>query len=146
VKRRTLHIPHPFAEINATPLIDVVMCLIVFFLIVGKLAADQRRALDLPRSATGISEPASATEQVNIDVFPAAAAGPPQVAIDGQTTPRAALEQTLRDHLSRLGNSSAGIANIRGARNLSYAAIAPVISACKAAGFASIRLATEKTP
>ena len=42
-----------FGKINVTPMIDVVMCLIVFYLIVGRLAADQRSGMRLPRHGRG---------------------------------------------------------------------------------------------
>jgi len=39
-------------------MIDVIMVLIVFYLVVGKLAADQRSNIRLPQSATGLTEKA----------------------------------------------------------------------------------------
>ncbi len=51
--RRYAPRPTRFDAINVTPLIDVVMCLIIFFLIVGKLATIQGPAVNLPASAQG---------------------------------------------------------------------------------------------
>src|SRR5262245_29295771 len=50
-RRRRIH--HPFGEINVTPLIDVVMCLIIFYLLVGKLATDRKVQIKLPESTVG---------------------------------------------------------------------------------------------
>jgi biopolymer transport protein ExbD len=42
--------------INVTPLIDVVMCLIIFFLIVGKLAHEQGARVNLPATGLGTTD------------------------------------------------------------------------------------------
>lgn len=42
--------------INVTPLIDVVMCLIIFFLIVGKLAHEQGARVNLPSTGLGTTD------------------------------------------------------------------------------------------
>ena len=41
MRRRSLMPEETVAPVNATPLIDVVLCMIVFFLIVGRLAESQ---------------------------------------------------------------------------------------------------------
>jgi len=46
----------PVGEINVTPLIDVVMCLIIFFLLVGTLSTDA--PVRLPQTATGQADSA----------------------------------------------------------------------------------------
>jgi biopolymer transport protein ExbD len=149
MRRRTLHAPRPFTEVNATPLIDVVMCLIIFFLIVGKLTEDRRRTLDLPRSSTGVREPVAGGEgqQVVIDVQGTAQS--PRVFVDqAEVTAEAGsggLGAALRERLAGAA-ARAKVAQVRGSRGLPYSAIAPVISACRAAGFESVRLATEKLP
>ena len=51
--RRYAPSPTRFDAINVTPLIDVVMCLLIFFLIVGKLATIQGPAVNLPGTAFG---------------------------------------------------------------------------------------------
>ena len=52
---RIFHHQSPVDKINVTPLIDVVMVLIVFYLIVGKLATDSAARVELPR-ATGAQQ------------------------------------------------------------------------------------------
>lgn len=130
-----------FGHVNVTPLIDVVMCLIVFFLIVGKLAADQRSNIRLPVSATGVEE--KSAERLVINVVPArgGAAEGFRVVIDTREVAEAELESVIRD---RLGSRPGAVVEIRGARELSYGAVARVIRACRGAGVESVRLATEK--
>ena len=133
MRRRTLHPPHPFGKINVTPLIDVVMCLIVFYLIVGKLAADQRSSMRLPVSATGLEE--KAQDLLVINVMPG------RVVIDAMEIPNDQLEGAIRD---RAAATPGLVVEIRGARELDYGAVAAVIRACKGAGVGSVRLAAER--
>lgn len=141
MRRRTLHSPSPAGKINVTPMIDVVMCLIVFYLIVGKLAADQRSSLRLPASATGIEE--KTQDQLIINIMPGDAPGSSRVVIDTYEIPDAGLESTIRERTTARPDV---VVEIRGSRELSYAAIARVVRACKEAGVQSVRLATERAP
>jgi biopolymer transport protein TolR len=139
MRRRSFHLPESPGKINVTPLIDVVMCLIVFFLIVGKLAHDQRVRIDLPPSKTGIEE--KSPDVLIINVLPAAAAGTHRVVIDAAEIPQAELEAAIRD---KLVSRPEAVVEVRGSRQLAYGSVAGVIRACKNAGVASVRLATER--
>jgi biopolymer transport protein TolR len=133
MRPRTLHAPHPVSKINVTPMIDVIMVLIVFYLVVGKLAADQRSNIRLPPSATGLEE--KAQERLVINVLPSG------VVIEGADIPPEALEATIKE---RLGGKPDAVVELRGARELTYGSVAAVIRACKQAGVESVRLATER--
>lgn len=135
MRLRTFHPPHPFSKINVTPMIDVIMVLIVFFLIVGKLAADQRSNIRLPESKTGLTD--KARERLVINVLPSG------VVIEGVDVAPADLKGAIE---SKLAGRENPIVELRGARELSYGAIASVIRACKEAGVESVRLATERAP
>lgn len=130
-------------HVNVVPMIDVVMCLIVFYLIVGKLAADQRSNIRLPVSTTGIED--KAQDHLVINVVPVAGAEVGQsrvrIVIDQREVLESDLERTIKD---RLGARPGVVVELRGARDLSYGAVAAVIRAAKNAGVESIRLATEK--
>lgn len=142
MRRRTLHAPHPFGDINVTPLIDVVMCLIVFYLIVGRLASEDRARLALPRSAAGSSEVAAAT--LIISVLPGEAPSPtPRLLLGAGDVTEDRLIATLRDALA----ANPGLTvQIRAGRDLPYSSISPVFRLCREAGVASVRLATERAP
>lgn len=133
MRLRTFHPPHPFSKINVTPMIDVVMVLIIFYLIVGKLAADQRSNIRLPESHTGSTE--KAQERLVINVLPGG------VVIEGVDVPEGALEATIKE---RLAGKPDAVVEVRGARELAYGSVAAVVRACKAAGVESVRLATER--
>lgn len=138
---RRFHPSHPFGKINVTPMIDVVMCLIIFYLIVGKLAADQRANIRLPVSATGATD--KTQDQLIINVLPGggAAGAEPRVVIDAVDVPLTALLATIKD---RVAAKPGLVVELRGSRELSYGSIATVVRACKDAGVESVRLATER--
>lgn len=136
MKRRAFQAPTPFGKINVTPMIDVVMCLIVFYLIVGRLAADQRSGMRLPESQIGLTD--KAQELLIVNVLPDG-----RIVIDAQAIPAAALAATIRE---RLAAKPDVVVEIRGARELPFASVSGVIAACKEAGVASVRLATERGP
>lgn len=138
--------PRPVAaKINVTPMIDVVMVLIVFYLIVGKLASDQQADLPLPPSATGVHE--SAEDALVIDVRrPAretqADTATPRLSLAGTDLSLAALEQALRAELSAHPGRPV---RIRADRALPYGAVEPAIEAARRAGATMVRLAAERT-
>ena len=141
MRLRHFHPPHPFGKINVTPMIDVVMCLIVFYLIVGKLAADQRSAMRLPASATGAED--KAQDLLIINIMPTAPGQPPRIVIDASDIPQDQLASAIKD---RIGSKPDVVVELRGSRELAYGSVAGVIRACKEAGVGSVRLAAERIP
>src|ERR1044071_2248106 len=140
MRLRTFHPAHPFGKINVTPMIDVVMCLIVFYLIVGKLAADQRSAMRLPASATGSEEKAQDLLIVNVMPGPAGS-GLPRIVIDAAEIPVDRLGAAIKE---RIGAKPGAVVELRGSRELAYGSVAMVIRACKEAGVGSVRLAAGR--
>ena len=113
------------------------MVLIVFYLVVGKLAADQRATVRLPESSTGIEE--KTQDVLVLNVMPGA--GSPRYLVETMEISPENLEAAIRD---RLVDKKVVVVEIRGSRELSYGPIAVAMRACKAAGVESVRLATEK--
>lgn len=132
MRSRPLHVLPSFGKINVTPMIDVVMVMIVFFLIVGKLAADQRSNIRLPESRHGAKD--QSPMRVVISVL---ASG---IVIEGRPTDIDTLPATLS---SLLAERPGAVVEIRASRDLSFEPVARVIRACRAAGVLSVRLATE---
>lgn len=157
MRRRQITGSHPVHQgVNATPLIDVVMCLIIFFLLVGKLATDRGAAVRLPESARGHEETAANVLVVTITPLPAGSivANPADpraggfagigvaVEVDGVSIDDSKqLEDLVRGKLRV--DASASI-QIRADRELSFAAVEPVLRSCGNAGAKSVRLAAEK--
>lgn len=142
-------------SVNATPLIDVVMCLIVFFLIVGKMATDRGVPVRLPQTAVGQDEPSASI--VVITVSRAAEGVRPSapgtggwlaygivVQLDGDRmqTPKD-LEAAIRAKVLENPNVSV---QIRGDRELAFGSMEPVFRALGQGGAKSVRLATERLP
>ena len=143
MRLRTLHHPAPTGKINVTPLIDVVMVLIIFYLIVGKLAADRRVPVSLPPSAIGAAgEGKTERNPIVITVSrPNTTSTAAAVSLDG--TPITDLS-TLTATLKGL-EASTRIVQLRADKSLDYSAISPVLEACRGAGIASVKLATRRT-
>lgn len=125
-------------RINVTPMIDVVMVLIVFYLMVGKMAADQRADLPLPLSRTGVSEDGDGALVVEIRRTPDSRAS---LSLAGAEVSPEALESLLRAELQ--ANPDRAI-RIRADRTLAFGAVEPAIQAARRAGATSVRLASER--
>lgn len=154
MRRRSHQLPASSLEaINVTPLIDVVMCLIIFFLIVGKLSTDRGLRVRLPESIRGSEESSGAVMVVTIARL---AAAPESIAsasegwqkfgvtvqADGDVVPdQQSLEAAVRGRISE--NPALSI-QVRADRDLSFGSVEPVLRACGQAGAKSVRLATER--
>lgn len=128
-----------FGEINVTPLIDVVMCLIIFYLMVGKLATDRKAEVKLPQSAIG----AQAEPDVVVVNVLAGASMPARadVVVEGKSLAADSdLEALVRE---RLATKPETVVQIRASRDLAFGVVSPVLRACTKAGAQNIRLATE---
>ncbi len=142
MRRRTFHAPHPFGKINVTPMIDVVMVLIIFYLIVGKLVADKRSEVRLPESRAGATDPAADRLVINVLEAPESARGV-RIVVDGRDVHPDFLEPLVRE---RVGASPATVVHIRAARDLPFGSVSSVARACRGAGVSTVRLATERAP
>lgn len=125
--------------VNATPLIDVVMCLIVFFLMVGRLAEQQRVEVRLPESALGEEERSS--ERFVINVL-AGDEGSARFVVGDREMSAEEVSGTLRARLDAGADVSV---QIRADRGMAFGLIEPAMEACVEAGVKNVRLATEKT-
>lgn len=156
MRRRTITPRHASGEINVTPLIDVVMCLIIFYLMVGKLATDRKSPVRLPESAIGATADPDVLI-VNVQAgraaiptpdpgaaWPEATSASAQVIVDG--APLAGplqLETLVRERLAR---NPALVVQIRAEQSFEFRVVAPVMKACTQGGATSVRLAAERAP
>lgn len=134
MRLRSLHSGHGIGKINVTPLIDVVMVLIIFYLIVGKLATERRIAL--PRAAVGITE--TGTEPITVEIVPTATGV--QVTLAGREVSGAALEARMRE----MTRGRSRPVQIRAPKDLPYGKLEGVLTACRKAGLSSVRLVAER--
>lgn len=124
-------------RVNVTPMIDVVMCLIVFYLIVGHLVMEREGLARLPESAQGVDQddyvPPIVLTIINQD----------RVSVDGVDT----RVDRLVSVLSGKRAQQPGVTiRVRAGRDMTYELVEPVIEACRSAGVTSLELATERSP
>lgn len=117
-------------HINVTPLIDVVMCLIIFYLIVGQLASARIEEVNLPTTRAGVETRPG--EGLVINVLPGA-----KVHLGVDLVSITELTQALK---ARPGQE----VQIRADKSLSYGEVQPVLRACREAGLTKVRLVTQK--
>jgi biopolymer transport protein ExbD len=166
---RRFHIPqshgtHP----NVTPLIDVVMCLIIFFMLVAKIGVSTGvdREINLPSAVLGKELAAKMTDPGNALTLNVRAGGvgdqpmvtalvdgtsgdPQEIRLIDPGTGRRPLLEVLRK--LREGDPAHGVnANpefkvvIRGDREMQYRYLQPVLEACMDAKIKSVNYATQK--
>jgi len=150
----------PGAEpINVTPLIDVVMCLIIFFLIVGKLAANEKARVQLPGSSIGAI--AERQDAVTVSIArDATATGRPisLISVDGTLAKDGSdLLRLLQERLEAQARMEAfrakgqpqpisrGKVTVRADKDLPYEAVEPVLTACAQLGIGRVDYATART-
>jgi biopolymer transport protein ExbD len=148
----------PGEGLNVTPLIDVVMVLIVFFLMVGKLASDRSASVRLPESATGRSDEARPIVLALVPAAGGVGAGGSRVAVqlDGRELPPGEpLAQALMARATELAGelsarSGAAVAptdvpvEVRADRAAEFADVAPILRAARQAKLRSLRLVTSR--
>ncbi|QOI99931.1 MAG: biopolymer transporter ExbD [Phycisphaeraceae bacterium] len=138
MRRRRVGIPDGggAGKINVTPLIDVVMVLIVFYLIVGRLATDQGRRVVPPATAVG-----DASAQGGVVIHAARAGdGSAEYRVGSEVVPASSLASVIR------GVSPGGSVpvSVRADRALTYAEVAPALEACREAGLTGVRLVAQR--
>jgi biopolymer transport protein ExbD len=127
------HQAEELPHINMTPMVDVVLCLLVFF-----MAATRLYDWDENEFAVGVPEVSSAAPLTSApDDLTLTILAPNKVALDGRTLDLESLKTTLTDARKRYADQ--GVL-IRGDARLAYQDLADVLSACNAAGIRNVRL------
>jgi len=123
------------AEINVTPLVDVVLVLLVIFMVVTPLLK-QEAPVELP--VTKSSQAASDTRQLTLTI--AADGG---LTLDGEALAPDRLGERLE---SIFANRTDRTVFLAADKSLPYATVVDVIDACRTAGVSTIGLVTQKAP
>ena len=119
--------------INMTPMVDVILCLLVFF-----MAATRLYDWDESEFAVSVPEVASAAPLTAApDDLVLTVVRPGTVSVAETTYDLDGLGKFLRDARDRYANQ--GVL-IRGAASLAYQDLADVLSVCDAAGIRNVRL------
>ena len=126
----------PMAEINTTPLVDVMLVLLVIFIITAPLMTHAIR-LDLPSAEAPVSAERPETVTVSIDADEALYWN------DAPVADAAALRERLAQAAGRQPQPEL---HLRGDRAVRYQRIAEVMSAAQQAGLARIGFVTDPAP
>ncbi len=130
------------SPVNATPLIDVVLCMIVFFLLVGRLAQTQRIPMRLPESASGSADMPRDSFVINL-VPGEGAGGGVKILVNDAVIGIEGVGPALS---ARLNDNPGVTVQIRAPRDIAYGEVEPILEACASAGVSDVRLATDRTP
>jgi biopolymer transport protein ExbD len=132
-------------HVNVTPLIDVIMCLIIFFLVCGRLAAQESNdKVVIPRATLG-QEMSEQRDRFVINVVPNKTnADPtiePSIFIRGQ---QIGINE-LAVYLQREKKDTPDLKVIlRADQSVSYQWIAPILAACSQADIKSVNFSTKR--
>lgn len=122
----------PTAEINMTPLVDVMLVLLIIFIITAPLMTHSVQ-VELPRAASAPTPEKPASLQVVID-----AKG--EVRIGAERVPSGQLEARFRTAVAQDAKVEM---HLQADRNTRYEAVAETMSAARRAGLARIGFVTQ---
>ncbi len=122
----------PTAEINMTPLVDVMLVLLIIFMITAPLMTHSVK-VELPRAASTPAPDKPLTLQVSIDADN-------RVFVDSEAVDRDNLESRLREAVARDVNVEMHLKADRGTR---YETVAETMSAARRAGLSRIGFVTQ---
>jgi biopolymer transport protein TolR len=123
------------SRVNVTPMIDVVMVLIVFYLLVGQLATDRRARIALPSTNTGIEE----TQRVDPIVIGVTRDG--ERSLNGDPIELDRLEAQVSGMLAR---SPGTPIRVRADKETPHRFVRPVFNVLREMGVGQIELVAEQ--
>lgn len=124
--------PMPTAEINMTPLVDVMLVLLIIFIITAPLLTHSVK-LDLPRASSAPSQQKPTTLQVAIN-------GDNTVFIGSEAVDRKSLEAKFKTAVEQNPDTEMHLKADRATR---YEAVAETLSAAQRAGLSKIGFVTQ---
>ena len=122
----------PTAEINTTPLVDVMLVLLIIFIITAPLMTHSVQ-VELPRAASAPTPEKPTTLQVSIDADNA-------VFFGSEAVDRNRLETRFRDAVARDANVEM---HLKADRSTRYESVAETMSAARRAGLTKIGFVTQ---
>jgi biopolymer transport protein TolR len=129
------------AEINVTPLVDVMLVLLIIFMVVTPML-QRGKAVMLPR----VSEPEKQSDDgtdlvVSVEYLRRGATFDTNLYLGQNLVDRNALRTRLQDELRK---DPARQIYLKGDQRLNYGAVREVMEICHQAGFQQVKLATEE--
>lgn len=121
----------PLAEINITPLVDVMLVLVVILLVMAPMLTRSLH-IDLPKAAASAPDARDPTVTVSLDAYG-------KLEIDGRDVTADQLESTLRRIAAR---SDQTVVNLRSDQGQSFGAVANLLAKISHAGIAHVAVVT----
>lgn len=125
----------PMAEINTTPLVDVMLVLLIIFIITAPLMTHSVK-VELPRASSTPTPEKPMTLQVSIDAENV-------VFVGSEPVDRDSLEARFREAVAQDANVEM---HLRADRATRYDAVAEAMSAARRAGLSKIGFVTQPSP
>ena len=122
----------PTAEINMTPLVDVMLVLLIIFIITAPLMTHSVK-VDLPRAASTPTPEKPMTLQVSINAEN-------QIFVGSQAVDRNILENRFREAVAQDANVEM---HLKADRSTRYESVAETMSAARRAGLTKIGFVTQ---
>ncbi len=127
------HATDDLPHINMTPMVDVVLCLLVFFMAATRLYNWDEKEFDVSVPEVADAAPlTSAPDDMTVTIL-----APGKVALGSETLDLDSLIRVLKAAKARY--SEQGVF-VRGDAKLGYQDLADVLSACNTAGIRNVRL------
>lgn len=136
-RRSVLDRADPGVRVNVVPMIDIVMCLIVFYLMVGQLALNRAAGVRIPETAEGLDARRTAGDPIVLAVRADGA-----LLLDGEPTTAERLAGELTGRTARQPDARV---EVRADRDTPYGLIRPALNAARDAGIAEVELVTERS-
>ncbi|WP_413989402.1 ExbD/TolR family protein [Labrys okinawensis] len=134
-RRRRSRRKAPIADINMTPFIDVMLCLLIIFMVAAPLLTSGV-TLDLPKTAAG-------AVSVNKKPLTISVKQDGGAYINDSETP----EPNLLDKLKSMADNGAGLDDrifVRGDKNANYGQVMNIMGMMSAAGYKKVALITDQ--
>lgn len=125
--------------LNLAPLVDVMMCLLIFFLLATRLTERESVRIDLPVAASARETPhRDMGRRIVVNVI-SDTADAAEYIVNGRSVALSELEAVLRREAQ---DRPTIICYVRAARDVSYGRVEPILTRCAAAGIANVTFAT----
>jgi biopolymer transport protein TolR len=122
------------AEINVTPMADVMIVLLIIFMVMTPIITSAR--VPLPKAAN--------TEERRSEGVKIVVLGTGEISVGEQRlADPASLRESVREQLAATGRGEAEVI-VQADRDLSYAEVSRVLEACRQAGAESVGLAADR--
>jgi biopolymer transport protein ExbD len=133
----------PTAQINITPLIDVLLVLIIVFMVVVSMSQEKGLDAEIPQPAEDRSQPPSPERSIVVELVWSGSDQSPTLKINQDKVSGEDLHGRLHDIFKRRAER---VAFVKGDDAVDFAYVADVIDIARAAGVDKVGLLTKEQP